>query len=295
MLSADLFDVLRRRHACRHFQSKRVPPQVLDRLVYAAHRAPTGGNTPCRFVIVVDDPLTLRRIRLVTPGLERAPSAALVICTNLKTAEQGLGALGVDQCSLYDAGAAAENVVLAAYALGLGASFIKSYSETGLKRILNLPEGFRTELLVSLGYPAEDEPPALKTRKGGNLTYHDKYGQNWEISDPGASSAGEEAMVDSDDPQQYIFELSLFLLTAARGCVTEPKIYGSLRLVEAVSKLMDLRLGTVANRDLFLIQMKKKLDRGESIVMSSEAAFLKFMDDLIVEFINELESRYAGK
>jgi len=94
-------------------------------------------------------------------------------------AERGLGRLGRDVVSLYDAGAAAENIVLAAYALGLGACFIKSYSDTALRRILKLPEACRTELIVSVGYPAEDEPPPLRQRKGAKTVWLNEYGRRW--------------------------------------------------------------------------------------------------------------------
>jgi nitroreductase len=175
----DFFSVLKQRHACRHFEPKPIPDEILDKLAYAAHKAPTGGNAPYRFVIIVKDPVQLKLLKLVAPGYFGDTSAALVICTDTRAAERGLGKLGLDQCSLYDAGAAAENVVLAAYALGLGGSFVKSYSEMALARILELPPGCRTELVVSLGYPAKNEPPPLKRKRGGSLTYLDRYGERW--------------------------------------------------------------------------------------------------------------------
>jgi len=175
------FEVLKKRRACRHFEPRPIPDEILDKLARAAHRAPTGGNTPYRFAIVVKDPIQLKMLKLVSPGYFGDTSAAVVICTDMKVASQGLGSLGVNQCSLYDAGASAENVVLAAYALGLGASFIKSYSEAALAKILELPEGYRTELVVSLGYPAKDEPPPLKKRRGGKITYLNRFGQPWTV------------------------------------------------------------------------------------------------------------------
>jgi nitroreductase len=293
--SADLFEVLKKRRACRHFEPKPIPNDVLDKLVYAAHRAPTGGNTPYRFVIVVKDPLKLKMLKLVSPGYFGDSSATIVVCTDLRVAEQGLGALGRDKTSLYDAGAAAENIVLTAYALGLGASFIKSYSETALKRILDLPDGFRTELVVSLGYPAKDEPTPLRARKGGKITYRDSYGQEWKAMEKDERPAtGSELANEVTTPEQYIFELALFLLTAARGCVDEPHIYGPLRLVDAVSRLTKLYSKTdLLKSDDFLIRAQKKIDENELQVMASEEAFVKFIDDLIAEFIDELKRRYG--
>jgi nitroreductase len=293
--SADsvLFETFKKRRACRHFEPRPIPDGVLDKLVYAAHRAPTGGNTPYRFVVVVKDPTKLKMLKLVAPGYFGDSSAAIVVCTDLKVAQEGLGTLGVDQCSLYDAGAAAENVVLAAYSLGLGASFIKSYSEIALRRILDLPEGYRTELVVSVGYPSKSEPPPLRQRKGGNISYRDSYGQRWP-----AMEGDERSPVQSDNekvtPEQYIFELALFLLTAARGCVTEPHMYGPLRLVDGVSRLTDLYSKTdLLKSDQVLIDAKKKIDEKKYLVMASPDEFVKFMDEMIGQFSEEMKRRYT--
>ena len=58
----DVFDVLKKRHACRNFDPKPVPDEILQRLALAAHRAPTGGNVPYRFVIVVQDFILAARV-----------------------------------------------------------------------------------------------------------------------------------------------------------------------------------------------------------------------------------------
>ena len=295
MKTADavLFETFKKRRACRHFEPRPIPDEILDKLAYAAHRAPTGGNTPYRFVIVVKDPIKLKMLKLIAPGYFGDSSAAIVVCTDLRVAEDGLGTLGVDQCSLYDAGAAAENVVLAAYSIGLGASFIKSYSETALKRILGLPEGYRTELVVSLGYPSKSEPRPLKQRKGGNITYRDTYGQQWQAME-GSDTSSSQTSNEKETPEQYIFELALFLLTAARGCVTEPHMYGPLRLVDAVSRLTNLYSKTdLLKSDQFLIDARKKIDEKKFVVMASSEEFVKFMDDIIGQFADELKKRYG--
>jgi nitroreductase len=288
------FELLKTRHACRQFDSKPIPDQVLARLAYAAHRAPTGGNVPYRFVIVVKDPRKLKMLKLVSPGYEGESSAAIVICTDTRIAGQGLGSLGTDQCALYDAGAAAENVHLAAHALGLGSSFIKSYSERAVKRILELPESSRTELLISLGYPAKNESRPLKKRKDGSTTYRDRYGDEWKktMNDTEIRSAPKNVERKSTDSD--VFELAMFLLTSARGCVTEPRIYGSLRLVEALSKLTDVYPETdTSKRAQFLRGAKKKIDENKSTVMSSETAFVEFVDEMIEDFTEELKRRYS--
>lgn len=162
----DLFEALRKRRACRHFDERQVPEELLDKLVYAGLRAPTGGNIPYRKMVVITDPEVMKMIKLVSPGYFGDTSAAILLYTDLEVAEEGLGRLGRDVTSLYDVGAVAENIMLAAYALGLGACPIKSYSETAVQRILDLPETCRPELIVSVGYPADDAPPPSQTEEG---------------------------------------------------------------------------------------------------------------------------------
>jgi hypothetical protein len=95
-------------------------------------------------------------------------------------------------------------------------------------------------------------------------------------------------------PEQYIFELALFLLTAARGCVTEPHMYGPLRLVDGVSRLTDLYTKTdLLKSDQFLIDAKKRIDEKKYLVMASTEEFVKFMDDMIGQFAEEMKRRYG--
>jgi nitroreductase len=284
--ASDLFDALKRRRACRSFVAKEIPDEILSKVVYAGHRAPTGGNIPYRFLILVKDPIQLSMLKAAAPGYFGESTAAIVVCTDLR-GQNGVSKVDLEQCTLYDAGAAAENIVLAAYALGLGASFIKSYSETAVKTILRLPEGCRTELIVSLGYPAPDEPPPIKKRKEGKITYYDTYGST-------NRNSTHNSATPSRTPEQFLLEYSLFLLTAALGILSEPRVYGAIRLVDAVSKLTGLYSTTSEFKpDPFLIEAKKKIDAKLDTAMTSDEEFMAFIDALAHDLTNELMKRYG--
>jgi len=99
---------------------------------------------------------------------------------------------------------------------------------------------------------------------------------------------------DSDSAEQHIFELGLFLLTAARGCVDEPHMYGPLRLVDAVSRLTDIYSKTdKLKKDDFMLRAKEQIDKNKYKVMDSEKEFVAFIDKMIVEFTDELKKRYG--
>jgi len=283
---SDLFAVLKRRRACRNFVAKEIPDDILSKVVYAGHRAPTGGNIPYRFFVLVKDPVQLRMLKSAAPGYFGDTRAAIVVCTDLRV-DDGVARIDAEQTALYDAGAAAENIVLAAYALGLGASFIKSYSETAVSRILDLPKGCRTEIIVSLGYPAPDEPPPIRKRKEGKITYYDRYGHL-------TGEQRHDSSLQAPTPEHFLFEYALFLITAAHGVPNEPRTYGALRLLDAVSKLMGLYSTTAGLKpDPFLIEAKEKIDIELDTAMTSEDEFLTFIDGLVNDFTKELMKRYG--
>jgi nitroreductase len=283
-MSTDLFDLLKKRRACRSFLPKPIPADVLEKIVYAGHRAPTGGNIPYRFLILVQDADQLKLLKTVAPGYFGDSTAAIVVCTDLRV-DGGVSNVDAAQCTLYDAGAAAENIVLAAYALGLGASFIKSYPETAVKTLLGLPEGCRTELIISLGYPAPNEPPPVKKTPQGKLTYFNKYGERQSLT-------GTRSSNKPSTPEEYLFDFAVFLVTAARGITSEPRHYGAIRLLDAISKITGLYSTTTALKpDKFLLEEKSKIDTNLDTSMVSEEEFMRFIDGLVQDFTDELLKR----
>jgi nitroreductase len=174
----ELFESLKKRKAVRDFTAVPVPEGILKKLVYAARRAPTAGNAPYRRILVVNDPATIRLVKQVSPGIRGSPTALIVMITDLDAAKQ-LGRLGAI-CSPMDAGAAAENVLLAAVDLGLGACLAKSYSEEGLKEILDIPANCRTEIMVQLGFPEKGLPHSVRPKADADPIYLDRYGRIWE-------------------------------------------------------------------------------------------------------------------
>jgi len=172
----ELAEALKKRSMCRDYENTPVEREKLERLVYAANRAPQGGNMPVREYIVVDDPQRLKLLRGVTPSFLANPTAALVICTDLTKALDVMGVQGRDILSLLDAGAAAENVALEAVELGLGVSFVRSATEEAAKRALGIPERFRIDIIIGVGYRSKDRPPPMKG--SSPVVHHNVYGES---------------------------------------------------------------------------------------------------------------------
>jgi nitroreductase len=177
----DVLEAIRRRRAHRSFSGEALPEDVLERLVWAAGRAPMGGNELVRRIVVVTDPPLVETIRQVTPSFiaEGAP-CVIVVCTDLERAEASMGTQGRDILSLVDSGASAENVALAAQSFGLGVCFIRSANESAIRAVLDLPATWRVDVLVAVGRPAPTPSPAFKAPPP--IVYRDRYGEAWPTS-----------------------------------------------------------------------------------------------------------------
>lgn len=99
-------------------------------------------------------------------------------------------------------------------------------------------------------------------------------------------------MVEKPPLNDFVFGLAVSLLTSARGCMDEPKVYGPLRLIEALSALTNIYDYDVLEKDEFLLNAKNEIDsKLVPAVMQSEEDFKKMLDDLIRRFTIELKKR----
>lgn len=174
----DVLEAIERRRMHRSFSPEPVPDELVARLLWAAARAPMAGNELVRRLVLVDDPATVATVRQLSPAFLADAPAFILVCTDLERVEARMGPLGRDVVSVMDAGAAAENIALTATALGLGVCFTRSATDAALRRLLDLPDAVRPDLIVAFGRPAERPSPAVPRREP--LVYHNAYGTRWE-------------------------------------------------------------------------------------------------------------------
>jgi nitroreductase len=280
----DVREALRRRRMHRAFRPDPVSEDVLAELTWAATRAPMGGNELVRRIVVVCDPAMVRTVREVTPSFLADSPAILLICTDLDRAEAAMGRQGRDILSLLDAGAAAQNVALAATALGLGVCFVRSVNDAALRAVLDLPANVRPDILIGIGHPSPTPSPAM--RYGKPVVYRNRFRQEWPtVWQPPSlpREAGEGGTPPGDDR----FRMALYLVASARDCLDEPLVYGPFRMIEGVSRL----LSDCAPGDGFLAEMKAQIDRQKYNVMADREAFGRWLDELLARFGAEAARR----
>jgi len=98
-----------------------------------------------------------------------------------------------------------------------------------------------------------------------------------------------EKKITGDD---YLLELVAFLATSARGCIDEPPIYGSFRLIDALSRLTDLpKYATCLKDDDFLHKIKAEIEGKKYSNMFDTKEFQDMLDSVVLQVTKELKRR----
>ncbi|MEM7132340.1 MAG: nitroreductase family protein [Chloroflexota bacterium] len=148
-----VFESIKKRRVCRSFDDKPISREDLEHLLWAARWAPGGGNSRLHHFIVVDDKPTIDLIRTMSPGMLAYPTALIVICTDFaKVKSEGVRP-DYDPVYLIDVGAASQNMMLAALERGIGSCPTTSFSHSGVRQMLNLPDHLEPEYILQLGIP----------------------------------------------------------------------------------------------------------------------------------------------
>src|SRR6188472_3047052 len=82
---------IRSRRMVRAMVDRPIERAQLEQILEAARWAPNAGNRHLHRFVVVQEPLTLRVLRMVAPGMFQRPAAVVVICIDQdRTASFGM-------------------------------------------------------------------------------------------------------------------------------------------------------------------------------------------------------------
>jgi len=211
-----LHRVIGARRDVRRFRPDPVPGDVLERVLAAAHAAPSVGHSqPWRFLVVQDpairdraavltdrerlrqaaqlEPDAARRLLdLQLEGVREAPLGVVVCCDRRTPAAGVLGRATFPDADLWSCAAAVQNLWLAARAEGLGLGWVTLFRPEELAGLLGLPDGVVTLGWLCLGWP-DERPPAPGLERAGwsrrlplaDVVLHDR----WPDDDAGAPVA----------------------------------------------------------------------------------------------------------
>jgi nitroreductase len=152
----DFWQVVEARTSVRDFDaSQGVSPEIVDRILQAAIQAPSAGNRQPWHFYVVRDPAVRRGLAAAAYGqgfVAQAP-VAIVVCADAEQSAARYGQRGRELYCLQDTAVAAEHILLAAVASGLGGCWVGAFDEQEAARVLNLPERHRPVAILPIGRP----------------------------------------------------------------------------------------------------------------------------------------------
>jgi len=149
-------DYILSRRSIRRYQTKDIPQDILQQILEAGRQGPSAANRqPVRFVIVNDrNLLKVLCDTLFTRFVKYAP-LAIVGCADVKSFLTG-------KWAVVDTAIAMENMVIAAWTLGVGSCWIGACNEEKVKELLKIPDKWNVVALATFGYPAEQPKPRKK-------------------------------------------------------------------------------------------------------------------------------------
>lgn len=205
--AAAFFRIVYSTRALRRLKTDPVPEELLFQLIDAAIRAPSGQNAQdWRFIVVTDpaikalmqeaassawvryqpkfanDPslldelprtkrLSLKSTAHLAAHISEAP--AVVVACGMKGRHSSPGG------SIFPA---VQNLLLAARALGLGASIFQLALSPAVVEALGVPDDYQPYCVVPVGYP-EGRPGPVRRKPVRDVAFRDRWGERWPFAD----------------------------------------------------------------------------------------------------------------
>jgi nitroreductase len=176
-------EVVRRRRMVRNYTDAAVAAGAVERIVAAGRKAPSAGFSQGHAFVIVRDVETRRSIASLAgeqsyvdagydPWISRAP---VLIVLTIREASYHERYREADKTNpdgseiewpvpywWVDAGAAMQNMLLAAVDEGLAAGFLGAHGAGDIKALLGIPDDVSVVGIITIGHPAPD-------RRSGSL------------------------------------------------------------------------------------------------------------------------------
>ncbi len=200
----DLFDAMYSQRSLTRFKPDPVPKDAIDKIIDAAIRAPNGGNRqPWEFIAITDREVisqvggvykdvwlnamgqeappdetpAYKAARYLANHMPEVPAMILICADHSGTAPTTQGETFVRGSQASSVWPAAQNLFLAARALGLGTRLTTAHirGEQRVKDILGIPDHVETVMLTPLGYPRGNFGPTQR-KPAAEVTSYNRYG-----------------------------------------------------------------------------------------------------------------------
>ena len=177
-----VYKAIAARRDVRRFLPSAIPSEVVEKVLLAAHHAPSVGFMQPWSFILIRDPQRKKLIKeaflqargqeaeqfsgerkklylsLKLEGIEEAPVNICVTCDSTRHGPAVLGRTLIPETDIYSTCCAIQNLWLAARVEGLGVGWVSILSRDRLKEILKIPSHVTPVAYLCLGYTRSFEP-----------------------------------------------------------------------------------------------------------------------------------------
>nr|WP_218623906.1 5,6-dimethylbenzimidazole synthase [Granulicella sp. dw_53] len=168
--------IAERRDVRRGFIDRPLPDELLNRLLAAAHSAPSVGlMQPSRFIVIRNpavreavhdifkkasakaaeryaDDQKERYLSLKLQGILEAPQNLCIVCDTNNERGRGLGRHSMPETAAYSTVCGVQNLWLAARAEGIGVGWVSILDPVRLREVLHIPEHILPVAYLCIGY-----------------------------------------------------------------------------------------------------------------------------------------------
>lgn len=167
----NISDAIRTKRAIRQFLDKPVSKEVIIKIVNAGRRSQSSKNKQAWQFIIVQDKTALKALSECGEWAGHIAGAALCIAILTPEPTEKFQ-------TMFDAGQAAAFMQLAAWELGIGSCPASIYEPEKAREILGFPAEWHLRIVLSFGYPLDEEKMSAPPRKGGRLVFDEVV--HWE-------------------------------------------------------------------------------------------------------------------
>ena len=158
-------ELVNKRQSIRGYKNQPVENEKILRCIEAARLAPSATNSqPWKFIIV-DNPdiknqladFTTTQLLPINHFTKQAPVHVVVVMEKPNLSSKIGGIIWNKPYTLMDIGITTIQFCLQATVEGLGTCILGWFNEKKVKKLLNIPASKRAALIITVGYPANEE------------------------------------------------------------------------------------------------------------------------------------------
>ncbi len=168
-----LIEVIKKRYSVRKYAPRPISRNDINDCLEASRLAPSACNSqPWKFIVVDTAELKNKVASAMLGGIYGlnkfildAPVLVLIVTEKAKWFSEICNFVRNTRLYLIDIGIACEHFTLRAAELGIGTCILGWFNEAAVKKLLDIPKTKKVEIILSMGYPAENFQPREKNRK----------------------------------------------------------------------------------------------------------------------------------